>query len=325
MNDTLLRPSRRGFFGLLGAAFLYPSPGRATSLEGVSGTAFGTSWQALSLPGTGLTRLAPQIDAVFARVDRQMSPWRGDSTLSRFNTGRRGWHRAEPEVTHVLTAALAIAGQSAGAFDPTVGPLVAQWGFGPIHGSDRPNWRDISVEAEGIEKPRGDVTLDLCGIAKGWALDQAVDLARGDGVTDMLFDLGGELRALGQHPDGRPWRVAVEHPVPGEAAAAVVQLLPGQAVATSGLKAQSYTLGGHRYGHIIDPAARAPADGGLLSVSVLSGDAMTADGWATALFAAGKTDGPELARRLGLAALFLVENGGAVERLATPAMQGALI
>jgi thiamine biosynthesis lipoprotein len=206
---------------------------------------------------------------------------------------------------------LQIAEASAGAFDPTVGPLVARWGFGPITAGGAPDWRALWANRDGLGKARTDLTLDLCGIAKGWALDRAVETARLAGIDALLFDLGGEFAAIGRHPDGRDWRVAVEAPMRGQPAQAVLRLPPGMAVATSGTAAQSYALNGRRYSHIVGPGRDIPATAGHRSVTVVAADAMTADGWATALCAAGPEAGPALAERQGIAALFLTGDVGA--------------
>ena len=124
-----------------------------------------------------------------------------------------------------------------------------------------------------------------------------------------MFDLGGELKALGRHPSGRPWHVGVQHPLVDQAAPATLLLTDEWAVATSGVRSQSYELAQRTYGHIINPATGAPADEGLLSVTVMGNDAMIADGWATALFAAGLAKGRALAHKHGVSALFLVRNG----------------
>jgi FAD:protein FMN transferase len=180
------------------------------------------------------------------------------------------------------------------------------------------------VDDGGITKQEHGLTLDLCGIAKGWALDRAAELALGRGHENLLFDLGGELVALGHHPSGRPWRVAVENPVTDGAASAVLRLDPGYAVATSGLRTQSYGFAGHKYGHIIDPLRGMPADSHLQSVTVMARDAMTADGWATALFAAGDSHGPDLARTHGIDAVFQVTDGPALKLVKTGKMQSVL-
>ena len=272
----------------------------------MSGHAFGTTWRIVGSAGAGLERLRPGLDALFDGIDAEMSPWRPDSAISRFNASVDGGN-AGADLIRVTRAALQLAAESEGAFDPTVGPLVARWGFGPIERGGAPNWRGLRVGTGSIEKFRGNLTLDLCGIAKGRALDQATELARAQGFDDFLFDLGGELCAVGRHPSGRDWQVAVEHPMADQPAPTILHLPVGMAVATSGVGAQSYTLGHRVWGHIMDPATASPVQGRLRSVTVLATDAMTADGWATALFAAGDDNGPALAQARDLSALFLFD------------------
>lgn len=304
------RLSRRTALGLLGGSLLLPRAAMAARVETLSGTAFGTQWRVAARPDGGLHRLAPEVEALFAGIDRQLSPWRPDSAISRFNAAPAGAFAADRALTEVASAALRIAGQSDGAFDPTVGPLVARWGFGPIVRGGEPDWRALAARPSGVTKARADLTLDLCGIAKGWALDQAAARLLSAGIEDLLFDLGGEFVALGRHPDGREWRVAVESPLQGRPSAATLSLPSGTAVATSDTREQSYVMNGRRYSHIIDPGTRTPTAGTLLSVTVVAADAMTADAWATALCAAGDEDGPALAEAHGIAALFVSEDAG---------------
>ncbi|SDY58067.1 FAD:protein FMN transferase [Citreimonas salinaria] len=313
--------SRRGFLGLLGATLACPlltrpALARAAALESLTGEAFGTTWRIVGPSGADLRPLRPAIDALFAGIDAEMSPWRTDSTIGRFNAGTLTELRGA-ELVHVAQAALALAGDSEGTFDPTVGPLVARWGFGPIERGGAPGWRGLDVFPGRIAKRRQDLTLDLCGIAKGRALDCATELTRGSGLDFLLLDLGGELRALGPHPSGRDWQVAVEHPHAGNHTPAILHLPAGMSVATSGLGAQSFALGPRIWGHIIDPATAGPVEGRLRSVSVLQADAMAADGWATALFAAGDVGGPALARARDIPALFLFEDDSSLHHIST--------
>lgn len=316
-------PSRRGFLGLLGAALACPGLVRAASPETLSGFAFGTTWRIVGSRDAQLDRLRPGLEALFGSIDAELSPWRNNSTASRFNVSATGVD-ASDELIHVTRAALRLANDSDGAFDPTVGPLVARWGFGPIEGREIPDWRGVQVTPGRIVKTDAGLTLDLCGIAKGRALDRASELARGFGLDNLLLDLGGELGALGRHPSGRMWQVAVEHPISGQNPAAVLHMPEGMAVATSGLRAQSYTFGSRTWGHIIDPAKRSPVGGHLSSVTVLAADAMTADGWATALFAAGDVGGPALASARDVAALFLFDEGSVMRQVTTGGMAQAL-
>jgi len=296
-------PSRRMVLGLLAASCMVPHATLADPLQAVEGRAFGTHWQLLGTNGNDIEGLRPAFEAVFARVDQQFSPYRADSAISRINATGASPIKAPPDLLRVAKAGLDISRRSEGAFDPTVGPLVAQLGFGPILEGGPRDWRGLSVGATALTKARADLTVDLCGIAKGWALDKAVALLRAAGQTEALLDLGGELCAIGQHPHGRDWQVAVEAPMLGLSAPYALRLPSGLAVATSGTRVQSYLLNETLHSHIVglgDRVGDAPR-----SVTVVAEDAMSADGWATALCAAGPVMGPEIARREGLAALFL--------------------
>ncbi|MGP6086352.1 FAD:protein FMN transferase [Antarctobacter jejuensis] len=325
MKLRLQNPGRRAALGLVAAAALMPRTGFAGGVETLSGAAFGTHWRIATPPGSGLAALAPQIESLFAQADKQFSPWRADSAISHFNASPAGKQAADPALIEVTAAALDIARRTSGAFDPTVGPLVARWGFGPIAQGGAPDWRALSTTPDGLSKTRADLTLDLCGIAKGWALDRAADLAGTAGIKDLLFDLGGEFIALGQHPDGRDWRVAVEAALPLAPSPAALRLLGGTAVATSGMRAQSYVLNGRQYSHIIDPGTGAPASGTLRSVTVVASDAMTADGWATALCAAGDEAGPDLAQTHDIAALFQYHDGQQIRQIRTGAIADLIL
>jgi thiamine biosynthesis lipoprotein len=310
MMTPVYRPGRRTALALFGAVLCAPRAAFAGGVETISGAAFGTYWQITAPSGHTIAGLVPEIEALFGDIDLHLSPWRADSMISRFNSGAAP--ASDPALMQVTKAALEISRQSEGAFDPTVGPLVAQWGFGPVLRGGAPDWRALSVGPEGLTKARADLTVDLCGIAKGWALDRAAALARDAGFDSLLIDLGGELCALGRHPDGRDWRVAIEAPLPALRAPAALRLPAGAAVATSGTRTQSYRLNGRTYSHIIDPVTREPAAGSLRSVTVVAATATSADGWATALCAAGEGAGPDLAHAQGVAALFLFEKDGAM-------------
>lgn len=299
----MANPTRRTVLALLPAALAAPSVLRAASpVQTLTGDAFGARWR-VSLPdGARAGGLRARIAALLAQVDAQMSPWRADSEIGRLNASAEARRPVSVHTAQVSAAALRIAAQSGGHFDPTVGPLVARWGFGPITGATRPHgWQAVSVQGDEITRD-APLTLDLCGIAKGHALDRVAALLAAD-YGDFLIDVGGELTARGRHPSGRGWQIAVEDPRgPG---VAEVLALDGRAVATSGDGVNVHVTGGRRLSHIIDPDAGAPVAGPLASVSVVAGDAMTADGWATALFAAGTKAGPALAQARGIAALFL--------------------
>lgn len=328
-----LNPNRRQILAFTGAAMVsanaawaeVPAARRGVaSTRTIKGHAFATQWR-ITLPDRADTEgLRAPISTLLDAVDRQMSPWREDSEITAFNRAQRDWP-VSSETALVAKAALTVAEETGGWFDPTVGPLVARWGFGPITGASIPRWRGLSVMGESLSKDDAGLTMDLCGIAKGRALDRMAAHLLDTGHEDFLIDLGGELVGHGSHPSGRDWQVAVEDPRRlTSGAVAGLRIASDSAVATSGLRVQSYTLGSQRYGHIIDPRHGAPVEGSILSVTVLAETAMRADAWATALTAAGG-DGPALARRKGIAALFLFRDGERLRAQTTGDLQRHLI
>ncbi|SFD84818.1 FAD:protein FMN transferase [Roseivivax sediminis] len=311
MPDHATTFSRRRAMGMGAAALLAPGAAFASAgLETIHGAAFGTTWRVTGPAGSGLEALRRPVDQLLAGIDRRMSPWRSDSEVGRFNSSHAGGHAISDDTATVTAAALRVAEESGGCFDPTFGPAVSHWGFGPITGGGATGWRGLALSGGRLTKAWSDLTFDPCGIAKGWALDRLADLAQAAGHADLLLDLGGELAAVGHHPSGRPWQVAIEDPRPARTGLAAALTFEAGAVATSGLRAQSYALDGRTYGHIIDPTTGEPVQGRLLSVTVLARSAMEADAWATALFAAGDAEGPALARRRGLRAVFLFDDNG---------------
>ena len=325
MQKSTFLPARRKVLGVLGAALILPRTAFGGELAATSGRAFGTTWKLVADGGADLAPIGPSIERLFAEIDRCFSPWRSESTITRFNRMPAGRPVRDTELAYVTEKALVIAKQSAGAFDPTVGPLVARWGFGPIHEGSAPDWRGLTTSNGTVSKTRDDLTLDLCGIAKGWALDRAAECVEAAGIDSFLFELGGEILARGEHPDGRDWHVAVDTPGMLTDSSPAIRLPSGSAVATSGLWMQSYQLTGRLYGHIIDTGTTEPVSDALRSVTVVADDAMSADGWATALCAAGEQAGPALARSLGIAALFLIEDGDALRYVKTGKMHEMLL
>lgn len=325
MPKVTFLPARRTALGLLGAALVLPRTAFSGHLATLTGQAFGTTWRLVAPADAKLAPMRSAIESLFDEVDRTFSPWRNDSALARFNAMPAGQQIRDTDLAHVTAAALSMARQSGGAFDPTVGPLVARWGFGPIHDGGAPDWRALVANKDTVRKARDNLTLDLCGIAKGWALDRVAEPLETKGIDNFLFELGGEVLAQGQHPDGRSWRIAIDTPPTFANVPPAIRLPSGTAVATSGQWVQGYRLADRLYGHIIDTGTAEPVTGALRSVTVVADDAMSADGWATALCACGAEAGPELAASNGLAALFLIAAAGAVRTVETEPFREFLI
>lgn len=303
------------------------------SLHQLTGQTMGTSWSVKFdnprlLPMDGV-RAA--IDAALDRIIAQMSTWENNSDISRYNAAPAGsWHVLAPEFWAVLQSALHWAQASGGAYDPTVGPLVALWGFGAQAGPRRPpaadtlaqvvartGWARLEMDAgeQRVLQPGG-LALDFSGIAKGFAVDQVAAALQALDLHNALIDIGGELSGRGQRPDGLPWRVAL--PLEGTLA------LKGLAVATSGDAWHAYEHAGRRYSHSLDPRSGEPVQHALSSVTVAHASCMQADALATALLVLGPQDGMALAQAQGLAAHFVLQAANGPTVLASPAFTALL-
>ncbi len=311
--------------------------GPGPQLHTLSGPTMGTVWsvQLVAEPGSAeLEGLREDLEAALELVNAQMSTYRQDSDLSRFNRAEPGQTMTLPaEFAAVLDAALALAEASGGAYDPTVGPLVNLWGFGPEGARDQPpdehdiartrervGWQQLVLDRERRELTQpGGVHLDLSSIAKGYAVDLLADRLEARGIDAYLVDIGGDMRLKGSKPDGNPWRIGIERPSAGQRAVHGI-IKPGdQAVATSGSYRNFFRDGGREYSHTIDPRTGYPIPQELVSVTVLHESCKQADGLATAITALGAEVGYRFALESDLAVLLLVLDNGVVRERMTPA------
>lgn len=305
----------------------------------LTGTTMGTTWS-LRLSNPDFLPLEPvrvQLQQVLDQVIAQMSNWEADSLISRFNTAAAGSvHALPPEFVRVLDAAMHWAQCSQGAMDPTMGGLVALWGFGPRVEPLRPHSGQLPEPARidalraqsgyqrlpwqsGVQtlQQTGALQLDFCGIAKGFAVDAVVELLQHQGWGGGLFEIGGELRCWGQRPDGAPWRVQLASGPQQTAPAQVVAVHQG-AFATSGDCWHQFAHGGQRYAHTIDPRTGWPVAHDLASVTVHHAECMHADALATVLTVLGPQEGMAFSREHGIAATFTT-HGAAHPPAASPA------
>lgn len=313
------------------------------------GNAMGTSWNvALGQVHSKIDReeLRQAVVARIEEIENQMSQWRKDSLLSRFNeSASTNAFEIPPDMGSVIREANRIHQSSDGAFDITAAPLVNLWGFGPQEtrnrvppdteiekarrqvGQERLRLSGSDVSGYQISKSNPNTRIDLSALAKGFAIDQmAVELDQ-RGITDYLIEFGGELKAKGRSPEGRPWRIGLEWPTPATVNR-IRRALPlrDQAVATSG----NYRLffadpeSSAVYSHIIDPRTGRPVDHRLLSVSVLAQSAMTADALATTLMVLGPEAGFRWACEQELAATFVFKEGATVRERSTPGFRSVV-
>ena len=267
--------------------------------------------------------LQARIDERLERVNDQMSTYRPESELERFNR-----HAAttpfpvSTDTAYVVRRALDIGQKTGGAFDVTLDPLIELWGFDKGARRDTPPPPDeiaeakarvgtsrVSVEDTALVKDRPDVEVNLSGIAKGYGVDRVYQLLLDEGFTDVMVEIGGEVRARGKNAKGEPWRIGISVPRSTADPTAVLVAVPltDAALATSGDYRNFFESGGQRYAHILDPGSGEPVRRDLVSASILAADCTTADALATAAIVLGEAKTREVLRAHfpGVEALFV--------------------
>lgn len=195
---------------------------------------------------------------------------------------------------------------------------------GPVPSPCRPIDELLEVDvARGRVRRLADVAFDLCGIAKGFGVDELARVLDRHGIGAWLVGIDGELRARGCKPDGSPWAIALEAPDYGRRGAMGAIDLVDAAVATSGDYRHWADFGGERLSHTMDPRAGAPLRGDIASVTVVAPTCTDADAYATALMVLGAQAGCAHAERHGLDALFVVRDGDALRTIGCGAFADA--
>ncbi|MCL7957259.1 MAG: FAD:protein FMN transferase [marine benthic group bacterium] len=274
---------------------------------------------ALSLRADSPDRADTAAREAFARLDRLtalLNRYDSASALSTLNDAG-SLSDAPPALTAVVDLALAIGRVTAGAFDPTVAPLVNLFGGGeprvpptelglvmapgrrqrPDAAPDPATLAEVRdligreyIRRQGrrIGFARQGMSLTLDGVAKGWIVDAMATGLHDAGIHDFLLDAGGDIRAHGRPEPGRPWTVAIQDPDLGEDWPDVIALHRG-AVATSGSYEFYFDPGRTRHHIVAGGDAKSPNE--LVSVTVCAPDAATADALATAVFVLGPDAG----------------------------------
>lgn len=275
------------------------------------------------------------IEQELSAVDASMSGYREDSELSRFNASdSTDWFAVSKPFADVVEAALEVGVESGGAFDVAVAPLVRLWGFGPSEKEGAPLPTEQELAAVGnlvngarlhvreapsaLRKEAAAMQIDLNGIAPGYAVDRIAGRLDALALKNYMIDVGGEIRVRGRNKEGERWRIAVERPRDADRQAFAVLQLDGESVATSGEYRHFVIRDGKRYSHTIDPRTGAPIRHSLASVVVVHPQAMYADAWATAYNVLGPREGYELAMRLSMPVMFIIEEHGELKATMTP-------
>ena len=256
------------------------------------GLAFGTTYRVQYQAPSDLTE---NIEQALGEVNASLSTFDTASVISRIN--RNEAVEADSLFTEVFVCGQRVSEATGGAFDMTVAPLVNAWGFG-FDPQQRRNeamidsirsfvgYGKVRLVDGRVVKQDARTQLDASAIAKGYGCDRVADALQRCGVRNYLVEIGGELRLAGKNPSGSAWRIGVNRAVDDSLQQnheiQRILTLTDCGVATSGNYRQFYETSQGRVGHTIDPRAGQPAQGNVLSATVIAPRCLTADAYATA-------------------------------------------
>lgn len=306
------------------------------------GEGLGSEWTVkLGAPVPGnLAEIRRGIQARVEGVFHSISRWDDTSEMSALNASARSdWQPVSNELFEPLNYAFTLAADTGGAFDPTVAPLVDAWGFGKAGrryeppsteavsaARSRVGFEKVTLDADGlrVRKPAG-MQIDLSSMQHGRGADEVSEYLNSLGITSYLVDVGSEIRARGESPEGGAWHVAIERPSSADATVPAssngfehVVSLRDAGIATSGNFRYFFDYNGRRYSHRIDPRTGEPVAHDLVSVTVIDPICMHADALATALTVLGPDEGFEYAAQRDIAALFISRSGDGLAEKMTP-------
>jgi thiamine biosynthesis lipoprotein len=281
-----------------------------------------------------------------AQLEASMSRFVPSSDISAINSaaGRGCPVRVGGSTMRVLARALELSRTARGLFDVTIGPLVDLWRVTQREGSsdcsipdddgiraclNLVDYRDLLLVAAAGFGPgtgaspapdtgsapgvgmaalaRAGQSIDLGGIAKGYAADTFAEIFRSMSITSAFTNIGGNVMAVGGKPDGSPWRVGIEHPREDGRLVGALQVTDASVVTSGDYQRFFIDQAGVRRSHILDPRTGRPARSGLISATVVAPCSMDADALSTMVFVAGIEAGRECASSHDIYGMVLVD------------------
>ncbi len=269
----------------------------------------------------------PEFDSIFKEIENTLSLWDENSIIRRVNRN---------DTTVVLNQifidnfnyAMRAAELSGGYFDPTIGPLVAAWGFHFKEGMTMtPEIVDSLLQLVGyhkvkivdgkVVKENPNMTLDFNAVAQGYTTDKIGEFLLSRNVNNFLVDVGGEILAKGYKPNGELWKVGIEKPAEDKDAARIVQEiveLKDKSIVTSGNYRKYVEQNGKRYSHSLNPKTGYPSENNLLSATIICDDTAWADCLASICMLVGMEKAMEIIKTQdNVEAFFIYEENGEVE------------
>ncbi|UVL01303.1 FAD:protein FMN transferase [Pseudomonas sp. B21-048] len=296
--------------------------GSGDSMESFGGPTMGSTFSIKYVRHAGLpapAEIRVQVEKILADVDQQMSTYRSDSDIERFNVLPANRCQTMPApILELVRMGERLSSLSDGSFDLTVEPLLNLWGFGPQAREEkvpsaeaiaqvrqRVGYTHLRIDGGQLCKDAA-VEVDFNSVAAGYAVDTIAEKLEALGIHDYLAEVTGELKAVGKKLDGSPWRVALEEPRDDQQIAQKIIAVDGYGVSTSGDYRNYFQQNGQRYSHTFDARTGAPVLHTLASVTVIHPSALMADGLSTLLLILGPERAWDYAQIHDIAAFFVI-------------------
>lgn len=240
----------------------------------------------------------------------------------------------DPDLMHIIVFAQEVSDKLGDSFDISVGPLTKLWGIGhkgeyvPTQAEIEQvlplvNYHLIEVDAANntIYLPKVGMSLDLGGIAKGYATDKAIEILKAKGITSALVNAGGDVRVIGNKPDGKPWRIGVQNPRQSDGISAKLALTEWDTMETSGDYQRFIMKNGVRYSHILNPRTGwQPQE--VASVTMVNNSSTYGDILSKPIFVLGVKRGLELLQQFPGTEAVIVTMDGKI--IVTPGLEGKI-
>ncbi len=306
-------------------------------VEAFSGPTMGSRYDIQYVPTAQTpqrSQVQAEVERILGDVDQQLSLYRDDSEVQRFNALPADSCRVMPPgVLELVQYGQSLSSASDGAYDQTVGPLMNLWGFSPRSRQQqvprpavlaltrqRVGYRHLRIDGAQLCKDAA-VAMDLNSIAAGYAVERIGARLQALGIGNYRAEATGQLKAVGRKPDGSAWQVSVPTPRAGDQHASQALGIDGYGVSTSAEQAHFFLHEGQRYCHLLDARTGAPITHALSSVTVIHPSAVSADGLSTLLMILGPEEGWAYAQGHDIAALFVRRDGEMLSSRPTPAFE----
>lgn len=250
------------------------------------------------------------------RIDKLFTTFDQTSPVWKINNSSDTILRIDEEIYNLLVLCDSVTKLSNGCFDISLNNLWKVWGFDSQSyrlptkreidsALNLSGWKNLKLSGDyKIIKSRN-VELNFGAVAKGYAVDKAIDVLKNSGIKSALVNAGGEVKVIGKN-----WKVGIQHPRDSRDLVGVVKL-SDNSIATSGDYEQYFEVDGKRYHHILDPKTGYPSTG-IQSVSIINKSNAFADALATAVFVMGAKEGMNLIEKLDNTEAMIINEKGEI-------------